>query len=429
MWKFVIYQHSVLCLLWLAYCSSYLQRKPLALIKSDLMTDVSLSADMLGWLDVALLLPYAGVSLTMGWLADMFGARKVLGLGLLLSGICFAGIAFTNNFYIFCLLLFGTGASQALCWPAAGSILVKWFSNKERNYAFGIFGTSCFAGSVVATYFGVFLREACGWRGIFIPCGGISAAFGLLVLIFAHSPVSYDVNASNGKETTEKLLDEESFVKSTGSTSDHTRSLTFTAVMRLSLVPEVSLSILCMKCVRYAFLLWLPFFLKEALKYSSANAGICSTVFDLGGIVGSLANGFLVRKFFKNDNFLASSLTCVLTGVFMLTFFFSQDLSPVIHMILLSLAGLFNCTSDILLTGPIAASIGSRHHATVAVSGVVNGMGSVGSVLQGPVVAWFGATLGWMAVLPLLTVVAVLGGLASYRAYRISLKNNLNLII
>ena len=428
MWKVTAYQHALLVLLWLAYASSYLLRKPLALIKSDLVKDLALPINALGWLDVSLLLPYAGVSLTLGWVADVVGHRTVLGLGLVISGLCSVAIGWATNIYMICLLLFGTGASQALLWPAAGSILSRWFSPSDRNYAFGIFGTSCFAGSVLATYLAVYLRELSGWRGIFVPCSIIAICVGVLVLFFAHPPKTYNITIA-GNDDADIGFEKVTLIDSKqGSTSTEVKkSLTFTGVMKLKLMPSICLSILCMKYVRYAFLLWLPYFLHEALNYSEVNAGMSSTVFDIGGVLGSLVNGFLVRHLFRLNNILGSAGTCFLTGIFMVLFFLSTDLSFFFHMTLLGLGGMFNCAGDILLTGPVAASIGNEHGAAAAVSGVINGMGSVGSVVQGPIVAWVGATLGWMAVIPLLTVVATLGGFASYRAYLQSLKLNISL--
>ena len=71
--------------LWIAYGSAYFLRKPLGVIKDDLEIGLGVSATSLGWVDTALLLPYAVISLTLGSLGDLLGPRITLAGGLLLS--------------------------------------------------------------------------------------------------------------------------------------------------------------------------------------------------------------------------------------------------------------------------------------------------------------------------------------------------------
>ena len=50
-------------LLWLSYFLTYLLRKPLGVIKTDMAEELGLSKAELGWCDTALVLPYAGVQI------------------------------------------------------------------------------------------------------------------------------------------------------------------------------------------------------------------------------------------------------------------------------------------------------------------------------------------------------------------------------
>ncbi|XP_018006387.1 glucose-6-phosphate exchanger SLC37A2-like [Hyalella azteca] len=408
----VIPKHSsrylILALLWLAYSSSYLLRKPLALVKTHMMSEFRVDLTIIGFLDVALLLPYSVFSLTIGWLADSFGARMVLGAGLCLGATSFALIGQVSSLNSIFFLLFVTGASQALGWPTCSSILTDWFHHSERNSAFGIFGTSAFGGSVLATYLAVYLLEVMQWQSIFIYCAIIPGACGLLVILLAKSPKEYKLLPvdSDDQDCKDKL-------------AKSSESLTFFQVMKLQLLPEICFSIVCSKCVRYAVLLWLPMFLQKGLNYSTMSAGIGSTAYDIGGVVGSLLNDLLVRYFFRSNNFFASYMTSILTCVFLGLFTMSGHLGISMHMILLFLAGLFNSATDILLTGPIAADLGVQYDARVAVSGVINGMGSLGAVIQGPIVGWVGTTWGWTAVVPCLIILSAVGALASFRAFRV----------
>ena len=73
---------------WLSYASTYLLRKPLGVIKPDLEKTLQLKKTEIGWLDAALLLPYAVMQMLLGGLGDKIGARRAL-------TICLMGSAFS----------------------------------------------------------------------------------------------------------------------------------------------------------------------------------------------------------------------------------------------------------------------------------------------------------------------------------------------
>ena len=55
-----------------------LLRKPLGVLKPDLEKTLQLKKSEIGWLDAALLLPYAAMQMLLGSLGDKIGARKAL---------------------------------------------------------------------------------------------------------------------------------------------------------------------------------------------------------------------------------------------------------------------------------------------------------------------------------------------------------------
>ena len=63
-------------LVWLSYFVTYLLRKPLGVIKTDIALDLELSKTELGWCDTALVLPYAGVQIFLPSITDRSGGSK-----------------------------------------------------------------------------------------------------------------------------------------------------------------------------------------------------------------------------------------------------------------------------------------------------------------------------------------------------------------
>ena len=59
-------------LVWLAYFVTYLLRKPLGVVKTDIAADLGLGKAELGWCDTALVLPYAGVQIFLPAITDRY---------------------------------------------------------------------------------------------------------------------------------------------------------------------------------------------------------------------------------------------------------------------------------------------------------------------------------------------------------------------
>ena len=69
-------QVSSFLLVWVAYCSTYLLRKPLGVVKTDLGRDLGLSKAQLGWCDTSFALPYALMQILLPSLTSRHGPRQ-----------------------------------------------------------------------------------------------------------------------------------------------------------------------------------------------------------------------------------------------------------------------------------------------------------------------------------------------------------------
>jgi sugar phosphate permease len=86
--------------------------------------------------------------------------------------------------------------------------------------------------------------------------------------------------------------------------------------------------------------------------------------------------------------------------------------SPVLFISLLGLIGFMAMGPDSLLSGACAMDVGSRRQAALA-AGVINGFGSIGPILQEPVIGWLKQTRGLDAVFLLLVGVVFLTTVAT----------------
>jgi len=142
------------------------------------------------------------------------------------------------------------------------------------------------------------------------------------------------------------------------------------------MVPEVAVAVFCLKTFRYAMYMWLPMFLLQHLGYSKTNAGMFSTMFEIGGILGSATTGYCLKRF---------------------------------------------CGPDIILVSSVPTELGEMdgRNAASAVIGFVNGIGSIGSFIEGPIIGWISDVYGWSGMFYSMILLSFAGAVACYRAHRI----------
>lgn len=391
---------------WIAYGLTYFLRKPLGVIKTDLEHDLSFSKFQLGLFDTALLLPYALVQTFFGSLGDHYGARRTFGYGLIGSGFSMLTFGWWSDYSVFLLLLFLNGAFQSLCWAAANKGLGSWVTDIQRNSVFGLFGTCPFAGGILGTALAVYIQGHDGWRMVHFQPSIYCIVAGCFVLLFFREPSELQM-AVPGKESVSKP-------------SENRARMSIMEVCRLPMVKDIAASVFCLKVVRYAIYLWLPLYLKQELQYSKSDAGLFSTMFDIGGVAGSATIGYVLKRFFNNESCLGASVETLFSAGTLLIFLAFAQSGVTINSILMILTGALNCGADIILCSSVPIEIGEMdgRNAGSAVIGFVNGVGSIGTFLEGPVIGWIVAKYGWSAMFTCMIALSVVGAFTAFRAAR-----------
>ena len=135
------------------------------------------------------------------------------------------------------------------------------------------------------------------------------------------------------------------------------------------------------KFIRYSLWSWAPFFLERNFGLKGDDAGYLSTVFDLAGVAGVLVTGLLSDKLFKGRRAGVSLLMMLVMFASCIVLFVGGGVSVTLFAVSLGLVGFTLYGPDALMSGAGAMDIGSRRGAVLA-AGVINGMGSMGSVVQ-----------------------------------------------
>lgn len=146
-------------------------------------TDLGLGDSVLPWVVNSYVLCFGGLLLLGGRLADRFGHRTVLLVGVSTFVVASLSGAVASSATGLVVARAGQGIAAALLAPAAMSLLVRTFSGPgERTRALGLWGAVTGAGSVVGLVVGGVVTERWGWDWIFAGNAAAAALVGLSVV-------------------------------------------------------------------------------------------------------------------------------------------------------------------------------------------------------------------------------------------------------
>ena len=180
-------------------------------------------------------------------------------------------------------------------------------------------------------------------------------------------------------------------------------------VLKNPVVWLISVMYFFTKMGRYALLFWLPYYMMEHLGYSLAEAGYTSILYEAVGFLGIIAAGYVSDKLFQARRMPVGALG--MWGLAIVCFFHPQ-LAAWSHLgnaIGISLIGFFTYGPDALMSGAAAIDAGSPKAAGLA-AGVINGVGSLGQMVSGFIVAYIARRLGWDSLFYFFVIIAAIAG-------------------
>ncbi len=125
-------------------------------------------------------------ALSGGMLADRYGAKKIIAVGLLFSIPFCVMRALLPSFWGLTASMFLLGMALGLLFPNMSKAVGMWFGQKELGMALGVVFLGGSLGSVIALMIGVPLSNALGgWKNVMWLTGGIAAAIFIIWMVLA----------------------------------------------------------------------------------------------------------------------------------------------------------------------------------------------------------------------------------------------------
>lgn len=379
---------QIFAVTYFAYAVVYITRKSFSVVKTLIQDDLGLSTYVLGTIDSVFLGTYALFQVFLPSLSDAVGVRPVLLCSLWAAAffsLTFA-VSYSPQALIYSWLF--EGISHAPVFAVLVKAVSLWFPPCERGRVLGVWTTSQQIGAMAATTLATFVSTTFGWRAAFTTAAIITAGTAVLVSWTLPEPpapqmesnavgsvelptvskrrksvVLGGVEESDRVEVRVKGSDSGEEIESDEfSSSDTTRQgnsavptrigsvtnsprliesvapaietpqnvqpMKFLDVLRIPNLIACGVAYFCVKLVRYALLFWLPYFLITELGFGTSLAGYSSMLFDLGGVFGAVASGFLTDRVFKGKRLTTAAVMCVATSFSLFLFAHSAVRSP-----------------------------------------------------------------------------------------------------
>jgi len=149
----------------------------------QIMIAMGVSLDKVQWVRTAPAVVRTVLGPMVGWLAGIFGTRRLYLATFVLYIICsgFAGSAWSLGFLIFFLTLKNAGGG--LRQPLSMSLMYSAFPAEQRGLAMGLYQASHMVGPLIAPLVGGWLVESFGWRWVFYANIPINLVALLLIMM------------------------------------------------------------------------------------------------------------------------------------------------------------------------------------------------------------------------------------------------------
>jgi OPA family sugar phosphate sensor protein UhpC-like MFS transporter len=407
------WQIKILIATWLAYAGYYFCRKPFYIAKVSISSAMGLSAFDLAQIGTAYLVAYTAGQFSSAFFGRKMGPRILLLAGMGISVISGVMFGISDSYWMFMLFIGLNGLAQGTGWPGCIGSLAFWFRRKQRGSVLGIWSTCYQLGPIAATVLASFLLGRAGWRWSFFGGSIVLLAIWFIVLL-----LHPDRPENAGLPS---LVDDEDEMQKPSSVANESawnRNIIVTIAM-------MGLIYFCIKFLRYALWSWLPWFLNKNFTMTETNAGYLSIIFDICGFAGVITGGFLSDRLFHGRR---AVLSFIMLGWMTLSFVILYLLGSkniLVFTISIGVAGFMLFGPDSLLSGVGAIDVGSKQGA-LAAAGVINGMGSIGTIFQEQLIGWLYQRYD-RDLVPILVMLVFISCLSTLLAYLLLKRSKMGL--
>ena len=258
-------------LLWFVGCLNYLDRIMLTTMRDSIKAAIPMGDDDFGALTMVFLLVYGVLSPVGGWCADRFSRSRVIMISLVVWSAVTLATAYAQTYQQLLLTRALMGLSEACYIPAALALIADYHRGSTRSLATGIHMSGIYAG-VALGGMGGGRADNHGWSSGFFTFGCVGIAFAaVLAALLRDVPQAHHASTGNAlvrpKATFQALGGNVAF---------------WILALHWGLLGFAG----------WAFVTWMPTFLREHYHLSQTKAGFTATAYlQVAAFMGVLAGG------------------------------------------------------------------------------------------------------------------------------------------
>ncbi|KEK12322.1 MFS transporter [Lysinibacillus sphaericus] len=300
-------RNVILALLFLGWSLGNLDRYIMNYAVVSITGDLQLDASSTGIILSAFFLGYAIMQIPGGWLADKFGAKRILLMAVIMWSI-FTGltaIAWSLTAMIVIRFLFGIGEGGFQ--PSSSKIIATIFPKEERGRAMSIMLTSGGIVSLIVPLLAAYLLGTIGWRMMFIIIGAIGAIIAYLYWKYIQLPKA---------ETAE--------VAETGSPAV---KVSFKELLKTPLMWNLIIAYFCIYAVNWGLVSWIPTYLQKNRGLDLMSIGWAQTIPAITTIIGVYGSGYIIDKLPRGMEKVLGSISCAVIGLLLYLMFTAKTVT------------------------------------------------------------------------------------------------------
>jgi len=398
---------------WLFVLSAvaFIDRVNLSVAGAKFSEEFAISNVRLGLVFSIFLFGYSIFQTPAGWLADRFGPRRMLTLGLVLWGVFSALTAaiphnLANAVLILAVIRFLLGAGESVMFPASNQFVARWIPSNERGAANGIIFAGVGIGSAATPTLITFIMLHYGWRTSFLLSALLGFAAGAVWFLAARDTPEEHPSVS----PSELALIQQGIPKSAASRDANL--LSWSTILSSLNVWILSLAYFCFGYVAWVFFSWFYLYLARVrgldLKASALYATLPFVAMAACSPFGGAVSDALTKRF--GSRFGRCSVAALgfgLTAIFVVFGSAAQD-TRVASFVLAGGAGSLYLSQSSFWA--VSADLGGKSSGSL--SGFMNMANQIGGMITVSFTPFLADRFGWNTGFHVAAAVAALGAIA-----------------
>jgi MFS family permease len=359
-------------LLIIAGCVNYLDRSAVAVGNPEIRHDLHLSFGQMGLLLSSFAWAYGLAQIPAGLAIDRFGAKRALGVGLVVWSVAQLGAGFVATLGQFIAARIGLGLGESPMYIGGTRVCADWFALKERALPISLFNSSSALAPALAPPLLTLLMVAFGWRAMFLLAGAAGLAIALAWVALYRAPAEAGVPAA----------DQAAISAGDGEPTEMLGVAQLFWLLKFRTSWGMFLGFFGVVYLSWMYATWLPGYLETQRHLSIAAAGGLSAIPLAAGFIGAVAGGYFSEYLGRRMEASAACRLPVIVGMLVAgALTVAGALAPGTGVALACMAGGLFAANVASSCGWALAAVAAPPNAVAGLEAVQNVGGSLGGAL------------------------------------------------